>query len=336
MRYLGSKAKTASAIQVHAARLLGRPIEGATVCDPFGGLGVVASAFKVAGWRVSVGDHLLFPYYYQVARLASSRPPRFRVLISHLGLDDLLDLEEYVQQLPGYSGWFVDQYALRRQFFSVPNARRIEAAWLMFQRWRVEGLISPKEYAFGIASLVESFDRVANTAGTYYAYLKSMTRRAQQRFEFQFLTPVPGLYGAKCQHVDATQMVATKHFDVLYLDPPYSARVYDRYYHLPKTIATGQRTELIGISGVPSEPPVRSNFESPRRAEQAFAALVDAARCSVLMVHYADGGLLDLKRIRSILQARGRVAETHLDAIGYTTRSRPRTIDHTLFTMTHE
>ncbi len=304
------------------------------MCDPFGGIGLVSSAFKRAGWRVTVADHLLFPYYYLRVRLVAPTRSTFRVLLSHLDFASAAELESHVRNLPAAPGWLTEEYSKRRRFFTRQNAAKIDAVWMQIKSWRASGLINDHEYAILISSLIDSFDRVANTAGTYYAYLKGPTRRALHDFEFRFLTPVVGTFDADCQYQDAMSTVTTKRFDVLYLDPPYSARAYDRYYHLPQTIAAGKQINAVGISGVPDRPPIKSKFESPRTAERAFADLVNAARCSILMVQYAEGGLISLDRVRSILSNCGTVSETRINAIGYTTQNRSRATQHSLFVVT--
>lgn len=322
---------TAASVELHASKMLGVDSRGFTFCDPFGGIGMVASAFKRTGWRVTVADHLLFPHYYQRARLAGSAYPTFAALLGHLKLTSFAELESYIEALPELRGWLTEEYSKRRKFFTPMNAAKIEAAWSSIKYWRAQHLISDHEYAFLISSLVNSFDRVANTAGTYYAFLKGTTRRASHKFKFQLLAPVAGTFDADCRFQDAMETVAIGSFDVLYLDPPYSSRAYDRYYHLPQTIVTGEEADVVGLSGVPKRPPIRSKFESPRTAERALADLVDAARCSLLMVQYAEGGLIRLDRVRSILSVRGTVNETVVDTIRYTTQHRPRATQHSLF-----
>lgn len=331
MRYFGSKASTAVEVEAQAARLFGDASVGATMCDPFGGIGIIATRFKRNGWRVTIGDHLLFPHYYQRARLSKASHPSFKKLYSHLNIDSTESLELYINNIRPSAGWITKEYSLQRQFFSTSNARKIDVAWESIKIWYEQELINEHEYILLISSLIDSFDKVANTAGTYYAYLKSATRRALNEFSFQILPPVIGKYVAICRQDEAINTVLKGKYDVLYLDPPYSARSYDRYYHLPQTIASGTKSHPVGISGVPSDPPVRSKFESPSTAEKALTDLVDAARCSVLMLQYADGGLIGLDRIRKILSSRGKVKETHLETIGYTTQKKTRVNYHSLF-----
>jgi adenine-specific DNA-methyltransferase len=334
MRYFGSKSFTAATVETRALEFLSVGSRGGTVCDPFGGIGMIASAFKRAGWRVTVADHLLFPHYYQRARLDSSKNLKFSVLISHLNLASTAEIEAYLNAFPPLSGWITEEFSIRRGFFTPSNAAKIDAVWMEIKAWSAGGIINDHEYVFLISSLIDSFDRVANTAGTYYAYLKDKTRRALHDFKFKFLTQVDGPFDVDCRHQEAISTVDSGNFDVLYLDPPYSSRSYDRYYHLPQTVAAGVDSKAIGISGVPDRLPIKSKFESPRTAERALSDLVDAARCSILMVQYADGGLISLDRIKKILEARGSVNETRINTIGYTTQHHSRATQHSLFVVT--
>ncbi len=334
MRYFGSKASTAVEVEAQAARLFGNASLGATMCDPFGGIGIIASSFKRNGWRVTIGDHLLFPHYYQLARLSKSSFPPFIKLKLYLDIDSTNVLETYIKEIPASTGWITKEYSIQRQFFTSSNARKIDAVWKSIRRWREDRLINNQEYILLISSLIDSFDKVANTAGTYYAYLKSTTRRALNDFNFQLLPPVKGPFAAVCKRDEAINTVAGGRFDVLYLDPPYSSRSYDRYYHLPQTVASGSQSIPVGISGVPSDPPIRSKFESPLTAEKALVDLVEAANCSVLMLQYAEGGLISLDRIRKILSSRGKVREIRIETIGYTTQKKARMNHHSLFIVT--
>ncbi len=54
----------------------------------------------------------------------------------------------------------------------MENARRIEVCRQLIDEWIEAEEITDTESSSLIASLINSFDTVANTAGTYYAYLK--------------------------------------------------------------------------------------------------------------------------------------------------------------------
>ena len=76
MRYLGSKKSTLSQL----ADYVPHPQPESVAGDLFGGIGVVSAFLKSLGYRVVTGDQLLFPTYFQTARLAYSIQPPFRTL----------------------------------------------------------------------------------------------------------------------------------------------------------------------------------------------------------------------------------------------------------------
>jgi adenine-specific DNA-methyltransferase len=173
---------------------------------------------------------------------------------------------------------------------------------------------------------------VANTAGTYYAYLKSWTAKARKTFEFRPVAPTPGPPATAILGEAAD--VAERHGSgILYLDPPYNRRCYARYYHLPETLARLETPRLRGESGMPLAPRPASRFTSPPRAGAALAELLERSSAPKIVFHYTRDGLIDLADARSHLARLGDVTEHALVAPGYTTRSTERRVVHTLLVM---
>jgi adenine-specific DNA-methyltransferase len=294
---------------------------GGTLCDPFGGIGTVASTFKSLGFRVWSGDHLLFPHAFQTALLRSRETKAFRGL-RVLGLERLEDVERFFESRFPRAGWVTSEYACRRKFFTPENAERIDACRETIAEWNSQGLISPTEHLVLTASLANSADRVANTAGTYYAHLKSFTPRALRPFRLQIIRPVPGPAGRSFLS-EAERLVERQAYDVLYLDPPYNERRYGSYYHLPESLCLGDSPRVRGAAGIPERNIPRSAFNS-RTAERAFDGLVESARCKMMIVHYTANGLISLDHIHARLAKRGSVERYLLKGLGYTAKSRAR------------
>jgi adenine-specific DNA-methyltransferase len=326
MRYFGSKASVCNAV----LDLIGEHVDGGSFCDPFGGIGTVGAAAKGRGFRTFCGDHLSFAYAFQVARVESQRLPRFLGLREQ-GIDGPEQLRDVLNTASGVDGWFVREYAIKRQFFTPTNALRIQAARASIAGWHGAGLITARERAVLLASLINSADRVANTAGTYYAHLKHWDRKALLDWRFDWVMPAPGRAGSRALLSDASTLAGRHHWDVLYLDPPYNARVHGAYYHLPETLAREEEPPIAGKAGVPRQPGRRSDFCSPRRALPALQALLSTCSFKLLVFHYADRGLIPLTAIRRALATSGTVEERVLAAPGYTTRARRRFVHHHLF-----
>ena len=298
MRYFGSKSFTVKLVY----DLVSARIPSGSFCDPFGGIGVVGAFFKKKGYTIWCGDILTSAHYFQIARVERNRLPSFRKLRRSL---NLWSSDEVVQALNSggkRNGWFVREYSEKRKFFTRSNALRINACRLQINRWCREGLLSRSENAVLLASLINSVDRVANTAGTYYAYLKEWYRKALRPFHFELLCPISG--SSKCRSFleEAKDLVRRSTFDVLYLDPPYNQRSYSRYYHLPETIARSEAPRLYGKAGMPRSVRPDSDFNKPAKAKQALKDLLSKARFRLLVFHYSDDGLISHGEIRALLR----------------------------------
>lgn len=331
MRYFGSKFST---LEDLGKIIVGRAPKG-TFCDAFGGIGTVGAFFKALGYRVWTGDVLLFAHYFQVARIHRQRLPSFRRVRQELGAKTTHEVVAALGNGHRRDGWFVEEYAKRRQFFTMENARAIESAWRTILKWRAAGWLTFEEEAVLLASLIQSMDQVANTAGTYYAYLKHWHRKAKRPFHMEILKPAPGPHGGSCQLTPAETLVPQRIFDVIYLDPPYNERSYPHYYHLPETIACGNKPRVHGASGVPIDGLQRSAFNDASRAPAALRTLIKLARFRWLAFHYADDGLIPRADVHEILSEYGTFEEFVLQSRGYTTQNIARQVSHRLYLVNH-
>lgn len=324
MRYLGSKALIAEEL----IELIG-PGEGSSFCDPFGGMATVSAMAKKNGCHVATGDILTCPYSFQVARIECSRRLAFQRLRKLHGFADFESLVGHLNKRAAQNGWLIDEFSSKRRFFTRGNAERIEGARIEIAQWDAEKALTPMERAVLVASLVHSMDRVANTAGTYYAHLKEFSRKAQRPFFFELISPIPGSSTCSAHLVPAAELVTAQEWDVLYLDPPYNERCYAGYYHLPETISRLETPSCQGKSGSPaglSRP--KSAFNRPAMAVQALEALLAGAKAKKVVFHYSAEGLIPLSASRRLLSEFGNVREHALVAPGYTTQSRRRRSEH--------
>jgi len=251
-------------------------------------------------------------------------------LRTELGLATAADIIADLQQTEPVQSWVYREFSVRRAYFTPQNAAAIDGVRRKIERWRRERLTSKSLDLYLRACLIEAVDRVANTAGTYYAHLKGWTRKSLNPFRLRVIEPVPGARGCSAVLADAARLVSTRHFDVLYLDPPYNERDYAGYYHLPETLATGRRPRPTGLSGVDAAPRPVSAFTRPARAADAMAELISGARCNLMVVHYSDDGLIPPSTLRSLLRSVGRVQELTVAALGYGT-SQQRLTSHRLY-----
>jgi len=309
MRYIGSKAASLPAI----ARVVRRNVVGSgSLCDPFAGTCTVSRHFKAFGWRVVTGDILSQSYALQVAHIELNRPPSFRGLsLARQGAPreaPHLRVLSHLNSLPGGSGFVTQEYSLagraRRFFFKAANARRIDRIREEIEAWEEAQTITGAEKCYLLACLLEAADRVANTAGTYYAYLKGLYRKARQEIQLRPLAVTDNKRRNEANWAQAIHVVERAETEVVYLDPPYNGRNYGAYYHLPETITLWDKPEVRGKSGVRARVS-DSPFYHRNTAAEALEELIKSATGKLLVVHYAERGLIPHKTILQQLKSRG-------------------------------
>ena len=327
MRYLGSK----TLLLENIFQIVSEYKSSGYFCDPFGGIGTVGSYMKSKGYSVISGDILKFAHFFQVAKIQNNSLPKFNNVIGSNCNKNAEDLEFYFNKLKVNSGWFIDEYSIKRNFFTVENATRIQACINQIWSWHQEMKINETEYAVLIASLIDSMDKVANTAGTYYAYLKSWYRKSLKSFSFQIIKPTYGDETCRTVLIDADNLIRSVKTDILYLDPPYNERNYGRYYHLPETIARGQIPNPKGKSGVHSYPETLSSFNNKKKSIDAFEKIIISSDAKCIIFHYTDEGLIPCEKIRELFSSIGKLNEYYFDSKGYTTKSRTEKKQHHIF-----
>jgi len=327
MRYFGSKTSTIETLY----ELLSQREPRGTFCDPFGGIGTVGSYFRSKGYCVWSGDILTFPYYFQVSKIKFDYKSSFKKVINKLCLRNLKGIIDHLNFVCPKKGWFSEEYSGNRKFFTNKNGERIEACRQEILKWSENRLLTDDEHAVLLASLIDSMDKVANTAGTYYAYLKNWHRKALKDFEFKLVLPTEFGNNGFCFKENASSLIKRGHFDILYLDPPYNSRSYAHYYHLPETIALEKNPEVHGKSGIPVDIFTHSEYNSSGKAADALIDLLSNARFNLLAFHYADNGIIPEKEIRNILSFYGYVEDFIIDAKGYSTTKLSKKTKHHLF-----
>lgn len=324
MRYLGSKTLLLDQI----AQLISIYGNHGVFCDPFGGIGTVGSFMKSKGCRVVTGDLLNFAHCFQIALIENNGMPNFLGVKDEIGVDDI---ERYLNERTSEEGWLIDEYAVKRKYFTLENARHIQGCMECINEWKQKEILHAGEYEVLIASLIQSFDKVANTAGTYYAYLKKYYRKANNKFRYCLLQPTVGNRSCKAYLMDANELVKKQECDILYLDPPYNERNYLRYYHLPETVSLGIKPVPQGKSGVYVYRKVESSYNKKLKATEAFEDIIKSTSAKCIIFHYTDTGIINVSDVRDILMKKGALDEFYFDCKGYNTVPDGKNCQHHIF-----
>jgi adenine-specific DNA-methyltransferase len=339
MRYIGNKTRLLPFIRQAVRRL---HLTTGIAHDAFAGTASVGRALKADGWIVASSDLMTYSAVLQQAYVVSQRIPSFAALragdsdvrralrspalrarAATAGDTVLHAVAEYLSRWIEPECGFVSQHfapAGGRMFFTDANAGRIDVVRAQLHRWRERELIDAEAFALLLAALIEGADRVANTAGVYAAFIKDWQPNAIRPLHLAPVLPIRGRPGSASHRGDAAAVAARLGpVDLLYLDPPYNARQYAGYYHVPEVIARGWFDvvpALHGKTGLLRDASQRSDWCSPRKVAGALRDLLEASSARHVLVSYNSEGLLSADALREALReqsADGQVREFRRD-----------------------
>ena len=231
MNYIGSKLKLSSWIEEEVKKVVGDDLSQKIFCDIFAGTGIVGRTFKKNVKKVIAND--LEDYSYVLNR---------NYIGNHEAIENKEDFIEELNNLPLINtGFIYKNYCMgsgsQRQYFSDENGKKIETIRTQIENWKVSKKIDDDLYYFLLASLIESADKVANTASVYGAFLKHIKKSASQKLVLQSADFIENDNSHMVYKEDSNELIKKIEGDILYLDPPYNQRQYSANYHLLNTIA---------------------------------------------------------------------------------------------------
>ena len=306
IRYYGGKAKLADFI-IKGMEQFGLK-EGMSVLDAFTGTSVVAQELKHRGFHTFANDHLYFSYALADAHLAFNEVPDFKKLKLSVGVFDFLN------SLPSKKGFVTKNYSpfgsCERMYLSIVNAGKVDAIRDQIQEWQKDEKINTSEFNYLIASLVYTINLVSNITGTYGAYLKFWEGRSTKDL---LLTPIevsPSQFQNHALYGDVLEAVGRQHYDFIYLDPPYNSRGYYSNYFFLEMVAKGWYDNIpvpSGVTGIPKNLEVRSDYSSKREVSGAFQRLISKCNTEYIALSYNNEGLLSQDKLMEILNDAGEV-----------------------------
>ncbi|MBC7645140.1 MAG: DNA adenine methylase [Thermoleophilia bacterium] len=287
IKYLGSKRTLVGAISAVVGALPGIT----TAADPFTGTTRVAQALKQLGLHVTAND--LSAYALQFARCYIEADA------DEVDMAYLTTAIDTLNSLPGRPGYVTNMFCHEARYFTPDNGARIDA-----MRAAIDCLARGEiERSILLTSLIEAADRVDSTTGVQMAYLKQWAARAHNPIKLRVPELLPGSGRAMC--ADANDVSVTdicSGCDVVYLDPPYNQHSYLGNYHVWETLSRDDEPEAYGIARKRIDTRERrSDYNSTRRAEQAFTQLVRDIEAPWLVVSFNAEGFLATESIIDIL-----------------------------------
>lgn len=311
MNYIGSKFSILEYIDETINDFVKPKDKKLTLCDIFSGTGTVGKYFKKKGYNIISNDIQYYSYITAKHFIENNEEIKFKNL-EEMGIEPF----EYLNNIDGVDGFIYNNYSLggttgkefERQYFSDENAKKIDAIRTKIEEWKNENLIEENEYNFLIGSLIESADKVANTASVYEAFLKKLKSSAQKPLE---LKPIDIVINKECTDLkvynrDCNELIKDIKGDILYMDPPYNTRKYDTNYHMLETIALYDNPEIKGKTGVRTETTKKSKYCIKREASETFEDLIKNANFKYILLSYNDEGIIPIEEIKRIMSKYGK------------------------------
>ncbi len=296
MNYIGSKHKLSNFIFETITETCGKDLSNKTFCDLFAGTGIVGRTFKPHVKQVAAND---IEYY------------SFVLNRNYIGNNSPFEHEDFIDELnalKGKKGFIFQNYSeggkAGRNYFTSENGQKIDAVRLEIEEWKNASKISEDEYYFLLASLLESADKVANTASVYGAYLKHIKTSAAKKM---VLKPAVFQQTENMHRVfqqDSNELIKEICGDILYLDPPYNARQYGANYHLLNTIAKYDTFVPKGKTGLREY--YRSDWCKTGEVLKSFGELIENAQFPYIFLSYNNEGLMGQKEVQKVMERFGK------------------------------
>lgn len=296
MNYIGSKYKLSEFIKQGVYSVVGQNLSDKVFCDLFAGTGIVGRSFKKEVKQVISND---LEYYSFVLNK--------NYIENHESLDFLPYIFE-LNSLEGKKGFIFEEYSENglagRQYFKANNGKKIDAIRQKIEQWKTSNEISDNLYYFLLASLLESADKVANTASVYGAFLKHIKKSAQKDLWIEPAIFIENENEHWVFNENANDLIQKIWGDILYLDPPYNAREYGANYHLLNTIARYDTFIPKGKTGLRDYQ--KSNFCKKNQVSEAFENLIKNANFNYIFLSYNNEGLMPSDEIQKIMKKYGK------------------------------
>ena len=297
MNYIGSKYKLSDFLKKSIHAVAGKDLSSKIFCDIFAGTGIVGRTFKSDVKTIIANDFEYYSYILNKNYIENNQP--------------LPEREKYIEDLNNIKpaeGFVYKNYCLGsgsgRQYFSDENGKKIDSARQQIEVWKKQNKIKDNLYYFLLASLLETADKVANTASVYGAFLKHLKRTAQKELIIE-----PAEYiinGSKHQVFNSDSNILIKEIegDILYLDPPYNARQYGANYHLLNTIAVYDNFDPKGKTGLRDYK--KSLYCSKSSVINVFENLIKNAKFKYIFLSYNNEGLMSVDDIKTTMSKYGK------------------------------
>ena len=322
--YMGNKRKLIPAIS-NVIDMIRRELDqpSLTTADAFSGSGIVSRLLKTKSDQLYVND------------LAGYSTTLNTCYLSTLTPEEITVLETYIQTANrfahshgdgGVPSWIRLHWApsgeKKRAYYTEQNA-------LLIDKYRHFITTIPEQFQpFLLAQLLVKASIHNNTNGQFSAYYKDANGVGKyggkkeidiKRITTDITLELPIFSPHPCEthisQMDSTTWVKNiPPVDIMYLDPPYNQHPYSIYYFMLDIIHKWDTN--ISIPDTNRGQPknwITSEYNSFKHAERAFTELIMNIKSKYIILSYNNKGIIPIKKIHTILSARGKVYTIPVD-----------------------
>ena len=295
MNYIGSKLKLSSWVQAEVKKVVGDDLSEKVFCDIFAGTGIIGRTFKKEVKQVISNDLEHYSYILNKNYIGNHK--------------EIKDKDKYIKKLNNLplidDGFIYLNYCMGsgsdRQYFTDENGKKIDTIRTKIEEWKND--ISSDLYYFLLASLLESADKVANTASIYGAFLKHIKKPASKELVLKPADFIESENLHKVFNMDSNELIKQISGDILYLDPPYNQRQYSSNYHILNTITRYDTFNPKGKTGL--RECTKSNYCKKGEVHSSFEDLIKNARFKYIFLSYNNEGLMSKSEVEAIMKKYG-------------------------------
>lgn len=314
MNYIGSKLKLSSWIREEVFNIVGGDISQKVFCDMFAGTGIVGITFKKDVKKIISNDLEHYSFVLNKNYIENHK--------------EIADKEQYIEELNNLplieDGFIYQNYCIGsgsgRQYFSDDNGKKIDAIRTKIKEYRDEKKIGSNLYYFLMASLLESADKVANTASLYGAFLKKLKKSASTELLLEPAEFIKNRNSHQVYNEDSNELIKKISGDILYLDPPYNQRQYSTNYHMLNTITKYDDFTPQGKTGIRDYN--RSKYSKAKKVHGSFEELIRHADFRYIFLSYNNEGLMSSAEVKDIMEKYGKYSVVKKEYKRFKTDSR--------------
>lgn len=335
--YIGNKRRLLPFIENAFLNILEEDKNIKTALDLFAGSGSVSRLLKTLNLKVYSNDWEYYSYILNYAHICINEKDVKNMFKHTGGVENTINIINNIETINDKDRYISKYYAPlddnnpdlknERLFYTQYNATRIDIIRHNIEELYKNKAINKKEYYYLLASIIYEGATHTNTSGVFKAFHsgfggrnKDALKRILSPISLKELSLYDGIKG-EVSMLDANEYVLKnkdKHFDLLYLDPPYNQHQYGSNYHLLNTIALWDKPEInreIYINGKKTDKggirkdwvKTKSDYCYKKTAKDAFKNLIDNINASHIVMSYSTDGIIDYDDLISILESKGKL-----------------------------